>query len=89
MAQYDKPVHTVEIYEPSYLHAQQHLQSLPNAKAFLGGSTEVLKNNILPAVTKDALAFVYLDPHWRAHLPLREELALVFASPAPCCCHDW
>ncbi len=65
-------VHTVEIVSSTYEVAQNNLRNFSNTICHLGCSTEVLKN-ILPGLESKPLLF-YLDAHWEAYWPLRDEI---------------
>ena len=81
LAKQNKPVWTVEISKSFLQTARHKFGSNPNIHSFLGNSVAVLQTGILPHLNKDEFVFFYLDAHWRNHLPLREEMELIFA----CC----
>ena len=68
-------VHTAEVLHNHYEIAIHRLSAFPNAHCHLGSSPEVL-NTILPAFKNKRVLF-YLDAHWGAYWPLRDELAAI------------
>jgi hypothetical protein len=78
-AQFGLPLETVEIIERYYEFSKRRLKPFPNAKITLASSVSYLKERVAKgAVPLDARQLFYLDSHWEKHLPLREELDLIF-----------
>jgi len=78
-AQFGLPFETVELAERYWTFSRARLAKFTNAKIYLQSSVPFLKERIaLGSVEKDARQFFYLDSHWENHLPLREELELIF-----------
>jgi len=82
-------VHTIEIREDYREEALARVGGLPNVTSHLGNSPEVLER-ILPTLAGPVL--VFLDAHWQAYCPLRDELrllALHFPNRAIVAIHDF
>jgi hypothetical protein len=78
-AQFGLPFETVELAERYWTFSRARLARFPNAKVSLQSSVPFLKERIARgSVAKNTRQFFYLDSHWEHHLPLREELELIF-----------
>ena len=75
-AQFGIPVETVEINERFFAFSQVRLAGFRNVTVSLTSSVPFLQAR---KGTSDSTLF-YLDSHWENHLPLREELELIFAK---------
>lgn len=75
------PVVSIEGTRRYYGFAEARLRRLPNVTLRLGDSREELRNLFreLGAAEASGRLFAYLDAHWFADLPLREELDFIFA----------
>jgi hypothetical protein len=78
-AQFGLPVETVEVIERYYAFSKCRLSRFHNGKQTLGNSTDFLKGRIASTPSDERQMF-YLDAHWEAHLPLREEIELIFRN---------
>jgi hypothetical protein len=75
------PFDTVELAERFYVFSRIRLRHFSNAKIHLNSSVDFLKERISSgAVTPDCAQLFYLDSHWGEHLPLREEVELIFGN---------
>ncbi len=72
-----KPVYAVEVDRCFYEQAEERLPNDPQLHVVLGESSEFLRTLMTRTLAENELAFIYLDAHWRAHLPLREELSII------------
>jgi hypothetical protein len=70
------PVISIEAHAPSYEFSKRRLAQFSNVLVKHANSVDALKA-ILPEFTKSGPVFIYLDAHWDAQLPLREELRLI------------
>lgn len=78
-AQFGIPFETVEIVERYYEFSKHRLKPFANANIALASSVPYLWERIEKgAIAPDARQLFYLDSHWEKHLPLREELELIF-----------
>lgn len=77
-AQFGRPFETVEILERYYAFSKKRLEGFPNARIFLDDSVSFLKKGIANGPPLDPRQLFYLDSHWEKHLPLREEIELIF-----------
>lgn len=71
---------TIEGRRSNYGFARARLRRLPNVKVHLGDSRERLRALLreMNGSGKPGSLFAYLDAHWDADLPLRDELDIVF-----------
>jgi len=69
------PFDTIEIDPTLYALASMRLRSGSNVTLHLGNSPAILRT--LPA--SGLRTFFYLDAHWKDHLPVTEELEIIFA----------
>jgi hypothetical protein len=74
-AQFGIPVETVEINERFFAFSQVRLAGFRNVTVSLSSSVPFLQAR----EATSASTLFYLDSHWENHLPLREELELIFA----------
>lgn len=79
-AEFGLPFETIEFYERHASFSQARLGRYPNARVFAGFSVPFLKSRIASDVSKNARQLFYLDAHGKGHLPLREELTLIFTA---------
>jgi hypothetical protein len=75
-AQFGIPVETVEINERFFAFSKMRLAGFKNVQVLLTSSVPYLRER--KATSKPTL--FYLDSHWENHLPLREELELIFTK---------
>jgi hypothetical protein len=79
-SQFGIPVETVEISYRYFAFSKVRMASRPNVTVFRGSSVPFLKAKTVAATDAlNGLFLFYLDAHWDEHLPLREELELIFA----------
>jgi hypothetical protein len=78
-SQFGIPVETVEINYRYFAFSKVRLANRGNVRVFQSNSVAFLKWKISIADGLDDPLLFYLDAHWRDHLPLREELELIFA----------
>ena len=69
------PVETVEANRRFYEYSRRRLAHEPSISVSLGDSREFLRR--MAARQSDKTPFIYLDAHWEADLPLREELEII------------
>jgi hypothetical protein len=75
MAQCFQKVHTIEIIPETYNLAQQtNLKNFSNVDAYLGNSTDILKNILIP---NNNNYIFFLDAHWEEYCPLQDELKII------------
>jgi predicted O-methyltransferase YrrM len=72
------PVETVEANPRFYEYSRHRLAHEPSVSVSLGDSREFLRR--IAARQSDKTPFIYLDAHWEADLPLREELEIIRAG---------
>ena len=72
--QFGIPVETVECDERFYVFSKKRLSAFKNIEVNLGSSVSYLRQRN----GEDIPELFYLDAHWEHHLPLREELQLIF-----------
>lgn len=80
LASFGLPVTTIEISPRFHAFARRRLRRLPNVEVRLGESSEVLRAFSQTLDDKAAATLVYLDAHWKDHLPLGEELEIIFST---------
>lgn len=80
LAQFGKPVVTIEISPRFAAYVRARLRALPNVEVRNANSVDGLKSIVAAGVGLQDTTFIYLDAHWYDYLPLREELELVFAN---------
>jgi hypothetical protein len=74
------PIHSVEARRRFYHYARLRTRSYPNVSLHMGDSRSFLNRLASdPAVPKERV-FFYLDAHWYADLPLRDEIATIARS---------
>lgn len=79
-AQFSLPVVTAEI-SPRYANfSRARLRRSPNVELRRGDSVTVLADIARANIDHDGPTFFYLDAHWRDHVPLADELAIVTAA---------
>jgi hypothetical protein len=78
-AQFGLPLETVEISERFYVFSRERLKRFPNVEIFHDSSVPYLSRRISERkADPESHQLFYLDSHWQDHLPLREELELIF-----------
>jgi hypothetical protein len=80
-ATFGAPVYSVELNARHAGFAEQRLaRQHPNVHLFVNNSPDFLRGLAKdPAFPKDSVIF-YLDAHWYRHLPLAEELQIIFTG---------
>lgn len=78
LAQWDKPVYTIEAHAGFYRLAQRRLRRFSNVAILYGDSVAGLKH--LAASTERGRTLAYLDAHWSRRLPLAEEVRVLFGN---------
>ena len=73
------PVHSCEVSYRYFLQAQARLRDTANVSLAMMDSRIFLRDLFQRKVLGNTV-FFYLDAHWENDLPLREELALIFAQ---------
>jgi hypothetical protein len=73
-AEFGIPVETIEISERFFTFSKARLAHFPNVRVSLSSSVPYLEGRSPTAET----TLFYLDSHWEQHLPLREELEIIF-----------
>jgi hypothetical protein len=76
-SQFCLPVETVEINERCYAFSKARFADRENVSVVKSSSIHFLKNKTKNGRLNQPTLF-YLDSHWNEHLPLREELELIF-----------
>lgn len=76
LAQFDKPVITIESNERFHEFSKQRLSRLQNVSV-LHGSSDVILQKLTEQGQLDGNIFAYLDAHWYKHLPLRGEIKVI------------
>jgi len=72
------PVETVEANPRYYAYSSHRLASEPRILVTLGDSRQFLRQMAMRQ--SYTTPFIYLDAHWEADLPLREELEIIAAN---------
>jgi hypothetical protein len=72
------PVVSIESYRRYYGFARARLRKFKNVDLRLGDSREVMRSMFDVPTRSPGRLFAYLDAHWDAQLPLKEELDIVF-----------
>lgn len=74
------PVYTVEFNQRFYGYSKMRFLLKPRVHCILDDSVKFLNDiKALPAF-RDKQLFFYLDAHWNDHIPLREEVEIVFKN---------
>lgn len=74
------PIFSIEISASNFGYASARLASKKNVKLFHGNSVNILHKLFTGNVLPEGSGFFYLDAHWGEHLPLLEELNLIFEN---------
>lgn len=75
------PIYTCEIDPRRAAFVSFRLRACKHVIVTVGHSPDALRKTIVPKLVKlDGIAFFYLDAHWHQHLPLGEELSVIFSS---------
>lgn len=82
-AQFNLPVETVEVSERYWTFAKMRLAKFDNVNVVQASSVPFLQDRIARTAS-GARELFYLDSHWEDHLPLREELELIFNYYSQC-----
>jgi hypothetical protein len=77
-AQFGLPVETVELNERFFAFSRARLSRFENVTVIRRSSVPFLKEKLADAKSLSVPTLFYLDSHWNDHLPLREELELIF-----------
>jgi hypothetical protein len=77
-SQFGLPVETVELNQRYFAFAEARLRDRKNVKLHLNSSVAFLRTVAREETKKNDPHLFYLDAHWENHLPLREELQLIF-----------
>lgn len=80
LAQFEKPVVTIEISSRFAAYVDARLKALPNVEVLNANSVDGLKAIIAKRQWLEYTTFIYLDAHWYDYLPLKEELELIFGN---------
>ena len=75
---FEGPVASVEVNLHFHHFARRRLGKLANVQLALGNSVDYLTAEQLRPGSAEERTVFYLDAHWYEHLPLKEELALIF-----------
>lgn len=76
----DASIATIEISARYYHYARRRLASSPGVTVMRGSSPDRLRQLSAMAPFHASPAFFYLDAHWRADLPLVDELRIIAAG---------
>lgn len=79
-AQFAVPVISVEIMDRNYGYARERLKGLANVALRHANSVDVLGELAREGHDRALPTLFYLDAHWYEHLPLREELEIIFGN---------
>ncbi len=81
MAETGLPIYSVEGLPRNYGFARARLWRKRNVYLYQGDSRQVLRKLFAGKLRslRGQIVFAYLDAHWNADLPLREELELIFS----------
>ena len=71
------PVHSIEVSEKYYQYSKLRLRSFKNVYLYHGSSVDRLPEICVRLGSEKFPTFVYLDAHWRGHLPLNEEIEIL------------
>lgn len=72
------PVYSIEVNGRNFGFAKARLRKLKTVKLFRGDSVNVLGRLFDNGLGQDGIGVYYLDAHWERHLPLKEEVAVIF-----------
>ena len=72
------PVFSIENNRRNYGFAMARLKRFKCVRIILGDSVQVLENLFKERTLPEGPGFFYLDVHWGMHLPLKEEVSLIF-----------
>jgi hypothetical protein len=71
------PIYTVEMHPRFHRFSTLRLRGAENIHCFLGDSRQFLQKVQADATFPKSRVLFYLDAHWNADLPLREEVAFI------------
>lgn len=77
---FSRTIYSCEINNVFYLYAQKRLKRFGNVLLSKSNSVEFLRDLSGLDGLGNASIFFYLDAHWMEYLPLRQELAIIFAA---------
>src|SRR5262249_49737440 len=72
------PIDSVEVNPHFYYFARRRLKRMKTVTIVLADSPAFLKQSALRAESAEERTLFYLDAHWLKHLPVVEELKLIF-----------
>jgi hypothetical protein len=72
------PVVTVEILPRNFGYAADRLKKFTNVDMRLANSVDALNQLVAEPIDRSVPTLFYLDAHWYDHLPLREEIEIIF-----------
>jgi hypothetical protein len=78
--QFGLPVESIENNDRFFAFSKARLSKFENVHIFLDSSVNFLKRKVTTDAALNDICLFYLDSHWENHLPLREELELVFRN---------
>jgi hypothetical protein len=73
-----KPVFSVELNARFHGYARERLRALRNVRLSFGDSRTYLLSLIADVTVPRENVLFYLDAHWNADLPIRQEVAIIF-----------
>src|SRR5580658_1454491 len=73
------PIHSCEIDRRCFLGSRRYLERFPQVEVANSDSRAFLRS-VLPRIERGAPLLIYLDAHWWEDLPLRDEIAIIFAA---------
>eukprot|EP01037_Dinobryon_pediforme_P001961 gene1961-1995_t len=79
-AEFGIPVTTIEVNPRFHEFARRRLHNRRNVRLLHRDSVLALRDLADQGVLAKGPILIYLDAHWGEHLPLREELELIFAN---------
>lgn len=74
------PIFTVEQHPRYFGFSRARLFLKKRIHLFLMDSVKFLREVLPSKLPPDRIVFFYLDAHWETHLPLREELEIIFKN---------
>lgn len=77
-AQFGVPVVTVEIMPRNFGYCSRRLRKFANVDLRLANSVDALKQLVSEPFDRSMPTLFYLDAHWYDHLPLKEEIEIIF-----------
>lgn len=80
LASFELPVDTVEVNPRFHEFAARRLAEFTNVRLHFGDSVTFLRKLADQREAMSTRHFIYLDAHWLDHLPLRQELHIIFGQ---------